>query len=207
MNQLARGVNVALSIDVNSYKYPIKTIEGNSYTVSKANTAGQGKLKIQMSLPPFTYSMSGWMERLSREVLGSIWKRRYFVLCDKKLMYFDKVDEMQSVKKTLDCKDVTSISSHNFKGDPCFCIHIGPESNHQSNHQNDRWTVRFVSDDSPQRIAMWMRKITRSCESIKNDAEKNAFLGPRAMEEALESQRHSEPSRPSGPRRRSIFSH
>jgi hypothetical protein len=205
ISQLSKGTIVSLTLDVGSFKYPIKTIDGNPYSVSKANIAGKGKLKIQMCLPHFAYSMCGWIERVSREVLGSMWKRRYFVLCDRKLTYFDKIDEMQTVKKSADCKTVVSITSSSFKGDACFCIQFGTEASNKIASTDNRWTIRFVPEDSPQRVAMWMRKISRSCELIKADVDKNVFLTPRAMEGALESQRRSEQTSVSGPRRRSIF--
>lgn len=128
---------------------------------------GKGILLMSISLCPFAYSMCGWIERLSHEMLTYKWKKRWFILCDMVLYYYDDPNDVSTLKGALDLSTVVSITEQNKKGDICYELSGKTTSNEEA-----VWSVRFLDNDTNKVKEMWKRKISRSCHYITGS---NAF--------------------------------
>ena len=152
---LRGGNKVDLSLDIGSYHAPLKGLNGDPLSINGSNTVGKGKLNLSLRMPPLAYTMCGWVLRLSHAMMSASWKKRYFILADKKLFYFDDPSELNVVKGAIDCSTISAIKAEKTKGIEHFTICYGSGK--------DKWDIRFVDDDSLQVVKMWKRKISRSC--------------------------------------------
>lgn len=126
---------------------------------TKASSSGM--LLMSISICPFAYSMCGWIERLSYELLSSKWKKRWFILCDMVLYYYDDPNDVGSLKGALDLGTVVSITEENKKGDICYEL-----KGKTTDGADATWDIRFIESDPKDVVEMWKRKISRSCNFI-----------------------------------------
>jgi hypothetical protein len=128
-----------------------------------------GTMLLSVALCPFAYGMCGYMYRLSHELLSSKWKRRWFVLCDMVLYYYDDPDDVGTLKGSLDLGTVTSI----VQGAPRAKDEVHYELiGKTTDGDAANWAIRFLEDDPRATQEMWKRKISRSCHYITGT---NAF--------------------------------
>jgi hypothetical protein len=168
---LRRGEKIDLSLDIGSFSAPLKGVTGEAISVNGSETPGKGKLLLSLRMPPLAYTMCGWMYRLSHAMMSQSWKKRYFVLTDKKLYYFDSAAELNVVKGMIQCNTVTAIKSEKTKGVDYFSISYGTGK--------DKWDVRFVEEDGRDVVDMWKRKMSRSCHVAAGgtDVFRSALVG------------------------------
>ena len=144
-----------LTLDIGSFRTPLKGVNGEAIPVNGHETPGKGRLNISLRMPKFAYTMCGYMYRLSHSMMSSSWKKRYFILVEKKLHYFEDPAELNSTKGHINCCNVTSIKRDKTKGIDHFTIFYGSGK--------DKWDIRFVEEDTLDIVEMWKRKISRSC--------------------------------------------
>lgn len=170
---LRRGQKLDLCLDIGSFHVPLKAINGEIININGSEVPGKGKLNISMRMPPLVYTMCGFVLRLSHSMMSAAWKKRYFVLADKKLYYYDDPGELNVVKGVIDCNSVTSIKEEKTKGVDHFTISYGSGK--------EKWEIKFADEDTPDVIEMWKRKIARSCDHIPaggTNVFQSALIGP-----------------------------
>lgn len=155
---LRHGKRMELNLDVGSFHVPLKNVLGEPISITGSDTPGKGKLCLSLRMPSLAYTMCGFVKRLSHAIMSASWKKRYFILADKKLYYFDDPAELNIVKGVIDCRSITSIKEEKTKGVEHFAIYYGSGK--------DKWNIKFEEDDDPSVVAMWKRKIARSCNCI-----------------------------------------
>lgn len=147
-----------LNLDIGSFEVPLKSLNGDPIAVNGSETPGKGTIRLSLRSFPFAYSMCGWMYRLSHGIMSATWKRRYVVLLEKRLLYFDDPAELNVLKGSIECAAITAIKEETIKGVNHFSIFYGAGK--------EKWDIRFVEEDTPDIVAMWKRKISRSCSRL-----------------------------------------
>ena len=61
-------------------------------------------------------AMCGWLWKVSESILSNAWKRRWFILDNNGLSYYNHDLALDAVKNVVNCNDVVSIKEDSFKG-------------------------------------------------------------------------------------------
>lgn len=171
--KLRGGQRLELTLDIGSFRAPLKGVNGEAISINGQDTPGKGKLNLSLRMPALAYTMCGWMYRLSHAMMSASWKKRYFILADKKLYYFEDPAELHVVKGVIECNLITAIKCEKTnKGVEHFTIAYGSGK--------DKWDVRFLEEDGQDVVAMWKRKVSRSCRIAASgvDAFRGALVEP-----------------------------
>ena len=106
-------------------------------------------------------SMCGWMLKASTGLMtkGSM-KRRWVILTDYTLHYFESPFSLHESKGEIQCAEVTSLVEETSKKDGCvWRICYGKAGREQ-------WTVQVDPEAPPHIHRMWWRKLVRSCPQV-----------------------------------------
>lgn len=108
-------------------------------------------------------SMCGWMYKASAAMMskGAL-KKRWVVLSDYRLSYYDSPTALHEHKGDINCAEVVSIVVETNKKDgEVWRINYGKGG-------KENWVVK-VDDEAPRYIKnMWMRKLIRSCPQVED---------------------------------------
>lgn len=113
--------------------------------------------------------MAGWMLKASAAMMSKgAMKKRWVVLADYKLYYFESPLTMHEIKGEINCADVTAITEETSKKDGAvWKISYGKGG-------KEHWTVKVDGAEGPVVREMWWRKLCRSCPQV-SDAELEAI--------------------------------
>lgn len=95
-------------------------------------------------------------------MLSTKWKKRWFVLCDMVLYYYDDPNDVGILKGSLDLGTVTSITQEYRSKDEVYYELVGKTTGGEA----ATWDIKFMEDEPKAFSEMWKRKISRSCHCI-----------------------------------------
>jgi hypothetical protein len=111
----------------------------------------------------FVCSMAGWMYKASDSLMhkGAM-KKRWVVLADYRLSYFEGPTALHENKGDINCADVVSIAVETSKKDgEVWRINFGKGG-------KEHWVLKVDETAPPHIKAMWMRKLVRSCPQVED---------------------------------------
>lgn len=165
------GETVHLSLDIDSFKVPVFDQAGKALKIDATDTPGKGRLNISLKMSPYHISQSGWVMKLSgglTSFLTSTYKRRYFVLHDNSLEYFDDEFSLNSPRQRILPGDLSEISEKTDKaGKKTVTIH--------TRNVKDSWDIQWVDGESAQAVDTWMRKFR--CLNREVQSERKGSVG------------------------------
>jgi hypothetical protein len=115
-----------------------------------------GNISFTLRLAPLAYNMCGWMLRESEGLmtLGNM-KRRWVILLDGVLLYYEDQYTLNDVKGVLILDEVTSLVPVKHKEGLALVLTHGP-------NQADNWTIMWDPNEPLHINQMWERKLMRS---------------------------------------------
>jgi len=132
---------------------------------------GKGKISFSLRLPSLAYSMCGWLWKASTGLMSKgSWKKRWVILAEFKLSYYEGPFNLHEVKDTISCTDITSIVEEDTKKD-------GKAIRISYGRGKDYWLLRWDTDAPEYVHKMWLRKLLRSCPNVRDD--ELAVINPR----------------------------
>ena len=130
----------------------------------------RGFISITLRLPALINNMCGFMYKLSSSVIPGMpksFKRRYMVLKEGLLVYFDDSFSLQDPRYEVWCQDVINIEetfNHSKTEIETFSVTFGPDS----------WTVKFDENMNTMVRKEWLRKIRFNCYNVNNKSIRGA---------------------------------
>lgn len=119
--------------------------------------AATGTVTVNVHIADPSYSMCGWLWKVSEKLLaGNAWKKRWFVLVEGKLLYFNSELALEASKHIVNCERVTAIAEETFKGRTATKISYSHDGS------SNFWQLDFDEDVAADVKKMWQRKISRS---------------------------------------------
>lgn len=93
--------------------YDFQVSDGNGKPLVAAGTtpmAGKGTITFSIRVPSLAYNMCGWVYKNSTGLMtkGQL-KKRWMVLYDFKLKYFDSQFTLDEVRGEINCADITGL--------------------------------------------------------------------------------------------------
>jgi hypothetical protein len=147
-----------LTLPLQNYLVKISDDKGDSVaTVRRATT---GNVTLTLSRPNPAASMCGWLWKVSESLLSSAWKRRWFILINGQLQYFNTDVSLEQPKNVVNTKDVTGVTLEVYKGRSCIKIA------YRADGTETFWMVDFEENETPEIRAMWLRKIRCACPAL-----------------------------------------
>lgn len=121
--------------------------------------APQVTLGLEVSSPAF--SMCGWLWKVSESILSNAWKRRWFILHDDQLIYYNSELGLEASKNVINCRDVVSLKEDSYKGRHAWKITFAV------NGVESFWMLDFDENESKSIKEMWLRKLRRCCPALQ----------------------------------------
>eukprot|EP01039_Chlorochromonas_danica_P004508 gene4508-4944_t len=122
------------------------------------------QLTLGISIPSRNHTMCGWMWKVSESLLSNAWKKRWFILVDDELTYYNSDLALDANKNTINCGDVTALTEDSYKGRHAWKITFtvsGVES---------FWMLDFDESETAPIRAMWLRKLRRCSPSLQQES-------------------------------------
>jgi hypothetical protein len=107
--------------------------------------------------------MCGWLWKVSESLLSNAWKRRWFILINQTIVYYNSDLALEQAKNIIPCGDITAIKEDTFKGRKGLKIIYNVQG------RESHWMVDFDENESKERKEMWLRKIKRSCPVLNEE--------------------------------------
>jgi len=150
------------SVQLQSFKYPVlDPVSKNEVPLRSNPPPGKGTISMSLRLPLLARSMCGWVYRASTfHLTKGQFKRRWMVLIDFKLSFYQDPFSLENLKGTLNCADVTAVEDENADdGSPTLVMYYGAG--------DDFWTLKWDHTEPPYIRRMWREKILKSCSHLR----------------------------------------
>jgi len=122
----------------------------------------RGHLKVTLKLPVTSRSVCGWMYKYSSSAVIGMprsFKRRWMVLTDESLQYYDNLYSLDDPRYTVACKDVSLIENTSDES-------TGILESMTVAFGRDSWQLKFVEEDDQFKREKWLNRITLCCYNI-----------------------------------------
>jgi hypothetical protein len=102
-----------------SYEFAVSDGNGKPLVAPGTTTLpGKGTISYSIRIPSLAYNMCGWVLKNSTGLMTKgVLKKRWMVLVDFKLKYFDSQFSLDEVRGEIHCSDITSLIEVHF---PCL---------------------------------------------------------------------------------------
>lgn len=161
--ELYSGKAVKLNLlPIESYRCPVFDAKGSLLTSSSTDTKGQGNFFLSLKLADPTHSMSGWVQKLAGSVLGGFgsqtFKSRYMVLTKEAVKYYDDSHSLDHPRAVIRCDKVETLA---YNPDKTGIMVL------QIKGDGEDWFLKWVSNETTDKIAMWIRRIQVNCPQAR----------------------------------------
>lgn len=136
------------------------------------------RLTIGLSVSPPAFSMCGWLWKVSESLLSKAFKKRWFVLMDGQLTYFNSDLCLEASKNIVNCSSVTSLKEDSYKGRHAWKLAF------VANGVESCWLLDFDENESGAIKEMWLRKLRRCCPALHEAGAARSPSKPAAGEAA-----------------------
>lgn len=149
----ARSVDVTVPL---ASHLLVPLIDANKDSLVTVRKAATGKVTVTVTFPDPAYSMCGWLWKVSESLLTNAWKKRWFVMVDGQLQYFNTDLMLDQPKNVVITKTISSIKEEAHKGRNATKVSF------QVNGVDSFWMLDF-DESAPKFIKnMWLRKFYRN---------------------------------------------
>lgn len=150
-------------------------INASGEALGNVRKAPQGSVTLRLSRPNPNYNLCGWLWKVSESLLSSAWKKRWFLLLDGELRYYNSDLGMENEKNIVPCRNVTAISEMECNGRNAMKIEFTSEG------KENFWCIDF-DEETPQHIRrLWKRVLFRNCPQIPDPLLASLGIAPRAV--------------------------
>jgi hypothetical protein len=162
------------SIPIDTYLVRVQDPTGKDLVpADTVPVPGTGTISLSLRLPPLTQTMCGWVLRASEGLLtqGSF-KKRWMILLDRVLLYYEDQFTLNECKGVLICDDVTAITEVDSKAGVTLKLIHGDAP-------GDNWIIRWDPSEPEEIQRMWDRKLRRA---LPSSAERRRETSPSVSE-------------------------
>lgn len=139
----------------------VTDVGGAAVTVRRALT---GTITVTVSIADPRYSTCGWLWKVSESLLSNAWKKRWFVLADGQLTYFNSEFALEQPKHTIIGSQITAIDEEQYKGKNATKISYTWENT------DTFWQLDFDEEAPAALKAIWLRRLYRVATNIIDPA-------------------------------------
>lgn len=140
--------------------------KGNVLPIHDAMPIGKkcsrGSLQLTIRISTITRSMCGWIYKFSSSIIPGLprtFKRRWLVLSDDSLQYYDDMFTLNDPRYIIACKDVSLIEQ-------TIDETTGILDTVTIAFQRDSWYLKFIEEDSQFIRQRWLSKINQACYNL-----------------------------------------
>lgn len=135
-------------------KLAVHIPDGGSGQLVTVRKAGSGNATISFTVLDPSTSIAGHLYKVSESMLSNAWKRRWFVLADGQLQYFNSEFALENSKNIVVMKTVSAIKTESYKGREGMKINFTTADGKES-----FWLLDFDENASPLLKRLWMQRI------------------------------------------------
>jgi hypothetical protein len=128
--------------------------------LANVRRAGTGQVTLSITVPDPNYTMCGWLWKVSESILSNAWKKRWFVLVDDQLQYYNSELLLEASKNVVMCHSITSIKEEAHKGRQATKITYTVDGTESF------WMLDWDENANAAIKRMWLRKMYRSSSQL-----------------------------------------
>eukprot|EP01040_Poterioochromonas_malhamensis_P012894 gene12894-14129_t len=152
---------VEVTVPLNS-QLLVPILDENKAPLATVRKASTGSITLAITLPDPNYSMCGWLWKVSESLLSNAWKKRWFVLVDDQLQYFNSELQLEASKNIVVCNSITSVKEEAHKGRQATKI------SYTVNGVESFWMLDWDESANASIKRMWLRKLYRSSPALSD---------------------------------------
>lgn len=198
-----RGVGnytVEMSLPLLS-KLSVHITDGGSGQLVTVRKAGSGNITVSFTVLDPTASIAGNLYKVSESMLSNAWKKRWFVLADGQLQYFNSVYALENSKNIVIMKSASALKNESYKG------REGMKLNYtMADGKEGFWMLDFDEATSPMLKRMWMQRIYANAPAIPDPAMQRFAAKLAAMKVSSAGSASANATSPAGPKTRTPMS-
>lgn len=138
----------------------VQIVGENKENLATCRKAVTGNVIVAVTLPDPNYTTCGWLWKVSESLLSNAWKKRWFVLVDGQLQYYNSELHLDQSKNVVLSTAVTAMKEELHKGRNATRI------SYTSNGTETFWMLDW-DEAAPSSIKRcWQRKIYRNCPQL-----------------------------------------
>ena len=151
--------SVELTVPLHSLAVAVNDANGTAVTVRRAPT---GTVTINVNLCDRRYSCCGWLWKVSESLYTNAWKKRWFVLAEGQLTYYNSELALEQPKHAVIGSQITNISEEPHKGRDATKISYTWENTETF------WQLDFDEEAPSFMKAVWLRRIYRCAPTVSD---------------------------------------
>jgi len=159
-----RGTSETVTTKLLKYVAPLEKTSGDSIlSINDAiHRKVEGNLSLRLHIPAHTHTMTGWLLKESGRMLSNEFKLRFFVLLGDYFWYVHSESDLGSIKKRIQCREVTALTHERSQGRECLRLHFTL----LANSAKGSWLLQFPEGTAPAVEREWIRKLHRCCKAL-----------------------------------------
>lgn len=165
--------SITLQLPVHSLTVDVEDTNGK--VVSRRPSTGTINVKVQIANP--SHSMCGWLWKMSEKKLGgNDWKKRWFVLTDGYLVYFNSELALEIPKHVINCSKITKIAEDFSAKGRTSSMKVSYNS--ESGGSSSYWLLDYDEAAPVTMRKMWRRRFFNTASALPHpemEALKNKF--------------------------------
>eukprot|EP01038_Epipyxis_sp_PR26KG_P010040 gene10040-13498_t len=165
--RLFKPTAISMELPLEPFSVPIYNGDSETIIYGKNNPPPNSTIKVKLTIPSKAYSMCGWVWKVSESMLSSTWKKRWMIIINNNIQYFNSPTSLDKPKNIIHCSDVHGLREVTYKNKTGISI------SYKNNGIENNWTLSFdgIDQNIDQKNAlfiknMWLRKINRVCGNI-----------------------------------------
>lgn len=161
-SKLYYGKPITLTrVPIDSLKVQMHDLAGRPMTFPRMESAGKGTMDFSFSLLPSVRNFSGWMMKLSSQVISfgsATFKPRFITLHNGLLQYHENELGLDTPRESILCKEVKRISYGPDNKSGHLTLHI-----HTSKTD---WFLHWLEHESDATKARWIQTLELNCPHV-----------------------------------------
>jgi hypothetical protein len=155
-HNLYRKQRVDLHLPLGPFTVRVESALGQALAAQPCHPMATGVLNLSLRVPKLATTMCGWMLKMSAGlVTKGKYKRRWVILVDGVLSYYEDPFTLGERKGTLKLSEVSTVRNVGADGKAIKLSHVKGDA------ECAPWTVAWDEDDSLFIRKMWARKLLR----------------------------------------------
>jgi len=155
-----KSSSVDITVPVHSHLI-LPIIDANKESLVTVRKAATGTVTVSVSIADPAYSTCGWLWKVSESMLSNAWKKRWFVLMNGELQYFNSELNLELKKHVIVGQTITSFKELPQKGRQATRIAF------TSDAKDSFWDIDFDENQSNAIKRLWLRKLYRAASNIE----------------------------------------
>ncbi|KAJ1402927.1 hypothetical protein B484DRAFT_405263 [Ochromonadaceae sp. CCMP2298] len=164
VRDLGRGKPVEVTVELQPLKVEVKGPDGRPLAVT--SRLPKGSVTLMITRPLQSFNIASWVWKKGATMGG--WNRRWFVLLNGELTYYNSELGLDKPKATVSCRLITHIEeTHTERGEGLKVFYTGA----MGGSSRVSWVLSFDEDMSKSIMKKWVRVLTNCCPTLQAQTE------------------------------------